>query len=1648
MKYQVSPNKSADGLLQAIRRENLDVYRASAQRLTEDISQEAQIAQDYRGRLLYEILQNADDAMSDSNNSDDRIVFLLTDDELWIGNSGRPLDEADVRGLCGISANRKVVQSGNKRASIGYKGMGFKSVLEVTDRPEAYSTNISLRFGTDDSLRALDELFKDGVVQSCGQGPITRFPWPVQEEPDEWKRMRDVRINTAFRLPFHGNMSPEQKAGLERAILNLPISSLLFLKNLEKIEVDIRTCTTKEGYSWTISREFFDGSSWEAVSGFQESGMYKVNLSSDAGATETFLVAHDGDIRIGENRGGLDSFTWQGVEFTEVSVAVRFGPDEKPMDLLSSWKYFHVFLPTQEPFPFQMILSGAFRTNLSRQEIRVEARATDYNQHLLRAAASLIRDMLIPSLLRSGSTVNEVLHILDRKVEPGTDCQTKAAQAFYRELVGVLNEFKFLSMESSEEISLSECIVPMLVEDKQVGRDFREVMPKEARVAGKLLPATELCGSDTGRVLADLGARILTPKSTAKALASADSERSRLRNRPSGEVKVDPVLDILCRMWHGLDKDAKKELSEAARKERLFPVNVDGAGIIDRVATNDTNCFYPPRSLFGSVPLKNICFLLQDICWGKLLQQSRNKVLKEEMAAWQAIFEIRDFKFPEVMRASVLPFLELGPDEQLLKERESLHSLDHLAAICQLAGRAPKRDAPLPYERLASNRALFNLSRLDVPCRRYGNHEIEWLPAYRAYFGKDWIEERSVECILEAAQDAGAEIPSVYFLVKPEQFSGYLQAFRHLEEVSESDAEQKRTVPDRQEEPEDIGEDEVSLEEDEEASLEADEYSRWLEFLSWLGVNHSLRPVHFHDVEDRASGWLKTKDLKKPEGWIFEKIPKNDWKRFVTDTERSLSELDSDRLEATIPYFYRLHDLEHLLPLLKAATSDETTVVGKALYGHLARNWPTLDRYSKASVALVPRGQYPSMRSPVKAYDDELVETGEDFWVRRLRSAPFCPTGYGPRHASSVWLPTLEVERLFGRKKGSSGTQLIPVLDVDNALISGKARALASTLGIREELTSSNFGAKDAVLLLERIRNLYEPQLSSDDLAASLREAIRPAYRNLMELLSSRGRDPLHEDNDLEVLRDTPLLAHNGENRYKFCRAADMYYVEHRTTRGRISPSEDIWIFAIEALPTARAPLKKYFQMPFLEEDLDWIPELGDVALSDQDLAVFKDQLCELAPFVLARVGADRAEERLVHRDARNLRLLVDCLCPINHMKLRCRLGEGNYILDVIDSDVFVELADNKLGKAFVVWGENPWPPTPQEAEALATSFCEALGAGLFEAFLALIREETPSGRMRLLRRSGAPLEIEEMWAMLFSQDGEELKPGVPGDSQEPPKTTEPFESVEENPEPPPFSPPDRSDDTPIPQMAPLYEPSQLLVEGFPILVKGPGANTDADPSPSTEHPDRGGEGTGKRDSSGGYAYTDPLNELGMWVAMTYELNRLNRAGHETDTIFDISSEDYQDNALIFDVSTPDRIDAAINYSSRFKEAIAKLRTEHGIDIQWPGFDILTLSSEEGESFDRLIELKSSGHTSRFQEMTWNEWKTASNNRLRQCYYLYMVGNLRSDIPNSIPFVRTICDPYGQLSAEVVQGGAPRKKLKLEVALFSEAAHLDLVVRE
>ena len=61
------------------------------------------------------------------------VKFLLDSEGLTISHFGKPFDESDVRGICGIAESTKEL------TDIGRFGIGFKSVYAFTDRPEIHS---------------------------------------------------------------------------------------------------------------------------------------------------------------------------------------------------------------------------------------------------------------------------------------------------------------------------------------------------------------------------------------------------------------------------------------------------------------------------------------------------------------------------------------------------------------------------------------------------------------------------------------------------------------------------------------------------------------------------------------------------------------------------------------------------------------------------------------------------------------------------------------------------------------------------------------------------------------------------------------------------------------------------------------------------------------------------------------------------------------------------------------------------------------------------------------------------------------------------------------------------------------------------------------------------------------------------------------------------------------------------------------------------------------------------------------------------------------------------------------------------------------------------------------------------------------------
>jgi len=100
-----------------------------------------QIEHQYHGRFLIELLQNAHDALFEKDVDDDKgrlEIIINTQEEpygaLYVANDGTPFTDSNFVTLSNFGQSDK-----DPEKHIGNKGIGFRSVLEITHTPEIYS---------------------------------------------------------------------------------------------------------------------------------------------------------------------------------------------------------------------------------------------------------------------------------------------------------------------------------------------------------------------------------------------------------------------------------------------------------------------------------------------------------------------------------------------------------------------------------------------------------------------------------------------------------------------------------------------------------------------------------------------------------------------------------------------------------------------------------------------------------------------------------------------------------------------------------------------------------------------------------------------------------------------------------------------------------------------------------------------------------------------------------------------------------------------------------------------------------------------------------------------------------------------------------------------------------------------------------------------------------------------------------------------------------------------------------------------------------------------------------------------------------------------------------------------------------------------
>ncbi|MBA2719004.1 MAG: hypothetical protein H0U52_07160 [Chloroflexi bacterium] len=216
-----SSNPIADEIRETVedraRHEKLD----DVTRTLSDWSVATIVTGEYHGRFLIELLQNSRDALREARPDarDGTVRIRLTaEPTLVVANQGAALGPKVLLHSIGRFGQGTKIEG----ESIGHKGIGFKSVLEVSLTPEIYSCrrgdrfDLSVRFDPDKAaelVRARSPRWDDLVRESpAGREPGAAERIPVLQFPlwvdDPERRLGDVaalegqRFDTVIRLPY------------------------------------------------------------------------------------------------------------------------------------------------------------------------------------------------------------------------------------------------------------------------------------------------------------------------------------------------------------------------------------------------------------------------------------------------------------------------------------------------------------------------------------------------------------------------------------------------------------------------------------------------------------------------------------------------------------------------------------------------------------------------------------------------------------------------------------------------------------------------------------------------------------------------------------------------------------------------------------------------------------------------------------------------------------------------------------------------------------------------------------------------------------------------------------------------------------------------------------------------------------------------------------------------------------------------------------------------------------------------------------------------------------------------------------------------------------------------------------------------------
>jgi superfamily II DNA or RNA helicase len=207
----------------------LEAYRHAPHDAIEHANTEQSVLSGgYLNRQITELIQNAADAISESAESDGRVVVQVDATGLWAANTGKPVDKDGVKALLNAHS------SGKRDGQIGRFGLGFKSLLKLGGRVSVLSRSVALLFNPEESRRIIRAHL--GLDPSSA-APGMRLATATTFE-DAAAALRGIeRFDWATTVVYGEVIRDQDQDALAEEMAKFPVEFLLFLSASVELEL-------------------------------------------------------------------------------------------------------------------------------------------------------------------------------------------------------------------------------------------------------------------------------------------------------------------------------------------------------------------------------------------------------------------------------------------------------------------------------------------------------------------------------------------------------------------------------------------------------------------------------------------------------------------------------------------------------------------------------------------------------------------------------------------------------------------------------------------------------------------------------------------------------------------------------------------------------------------------------------------------------------------------------------------------------------------------------------------------------------------------------------------------------------------------------------------------------------------------------------------------------------------------------------------------------------------------------------------------------------------------------------------------------------------------------------------------------------------